>query len=71
MDGIIYEQIFLNSKFECRNPKQIRISKAPMTETDVILKAGVFSFGSFEFRSLEFISSFGFRASDFDQRHGS
>ena len=38
---------------------EIRISNAPMTKTGMMLKAGVFSFGSFEFRSLEFVSNFG------------
>ena len=66
LEGIICKQPFVNSKFEYRNPKQIRNSNALMTKTDVILKAGGFSFGSFVFRSLKFVSNFELRVSDFE-----
>ena len=44
-----------------RNPKQIRIYNAPMTNTGASPENGVFSFGSFEF-----ISNFEFRISNLE-----
>jgi hypothetical protein len=49
---------FKNPSFEYRNPKQIRISKIQNAETPLS--------GTFEIWSFEFVSSFGFRASDLD-----
>jgi len=43
-----------NPKFEARNPKQARRSKIQMIKKK-----------RFEFWSFEFVSSFGFRVSDF------
>jgi len=54
----------INSKFEYRNPKQIQNSKAQNSKQKQLDAWGLFWFWSFVFWAFEFVSNFGFRASD-------
>jgi hypothetical protein len=67
MSGRFDEQTCLsNSKSECRNSKQAQRSKGPKFKTVHPPRR----FGTLRFRSLGFVSDFGFRVSDFKAPHG-